>query len=69
MTSIGKEAFEKCENLTSITIPESVTFIDEDAFSECENLTILTTNAYVQRYASMNSIDYRAPDDTSWLDD
>ena len=69
VTSIGEEAFYGCENLTNITIPEGVTSIGEDAFSECENLTILTTNDYVQEYAFKNKIDYKAPDDTSWLDD
>jgi hypothetical protein len=33
VTSIGKEAFAKQENLTSVTIPDSVTTIDESAFS------------------------------------
>lgn len=39
VTSIGEEAFYKCESLTSITIPDSVTRIGDYAFSECSNLT------------------------------
>ena len=45
VTSIGKSfspasrwAFEGCENLTSIVIPNSVTLIGIDAFSSCYNL-------------------------------
>lgn len=45
VTSIGKSfspanrwAFEGCENLTSIIIPDSVTLIGIDAFSSCYNL-------------------------------
>ncbi len=39
---IGELAFYLCENLTSITIPASVTSIGEYAFSYCENLTSVT---------------------------
>ena len=36
---IGCAAFLNCKNLTSITIPESVTRIEGEAFRDCENLT------------------------------
>ena len=39
VTAIGDEAFGYCENLTSITIPESVTRIGGSAFGNCEGLT------------------------------
>ena len=42
VTSIGKEAFYRCESLTSITIPSSVTSIGESAFSGCESLASIT---------------------------
>ena len=41
-TSIPSSAFSGCENLTSITIPDSVTSIGEDAFRGCSSLTSVT---------------------------
>lgn len=35
VTSIGWNAFHSCENLTSVTIPKSITSIAGEAFSEC----------------------------------
>ncbi|MDA7502746.1 leucine-rich repeat protein, partial [bacterium] len=40
--SIGDNAFGDCENLTSITIPESVTSIGIRAFWSCTSLTSIT---------------------------
>ncbi|MBR5655196.1 MAG: leucine-rich repeat protein [Prevotella sp.] len=42
MTSIGESAFEGCSGLTSITIPNGVTYIRERAFYFCTSLTSLT---------------------------
>ncbi len=36
---IGRYAFEKCDKLTSIQLPDSVTTIDYSAFSDCFGLT------------------------------
>lgn len=36
--SIGSEAFVMCRSITSITIPEGVTFIDSYAFDSCSKL-------------------------------
>lgn len=42
VTNIGREAFEHCSSLTSITIPNSVTSIGDDAFNGCLKLTSIT---------------------------
>ena len=39
VTSIAEMAFGRCENVTSIVIPNSVTVIAEGAFYGCENLS------------------------------
>ena len=41
-SSIGSYAFYCCYDLTSITIPDSVTSIGEDAFYNCSSLTSIT---------------------------
>ena len=35
VTSIGWDAFRECSGLTSVVIPNSVTYIGDKAFSEC----------------------------------
>ena len=42
VTRIGEYAFAWCENLTSVTIPNSVTSIGESAFYGCYNLKSVT---------------------------
>ena len=42
VTMIGGFAFENCDSLTSVTIPDSVTTIGECAFYECTSLTSVT---------------------------
>ena len=42
VTSIPKEAFEYCKNLTTVTIPSTVENIGPRAFSSCEKLTAVT---------------------------
>lgn len=41
-TRIDFKAFEKCEKLTEIDLPNSVRFIGTDAFSGCKNLKSIT---------------------------
>lgn len=42
VTSIGFYAFYSCSDLTSVTIPNSVTIIDGRAFESCSSLTNVT---------------------------
>ena len=42
VTNIGKWAFFECSGLTSVTIPNTVSFISEHAFSGCRGLTSVT---------------------------
>ena len=42
VTSIGREAFENCPGLKSVTIPEGVKVIDWKAFRNCKELTSVT---------------------------
>ena len=44
MKKLGESAFLGCENLTTITIPESVTSIGSEAFRGCTGLTAVTIN-------------------------
>jgi uncharacterized repeat protein (TIGR02543 family) len=39
VTSIGRNAFQVCRNLTSVRLPDGVTSIGENAFWKCESLT------------------------------
>ncbi len=45
ITSIGSYAFYKCENLMSITIPNSITSIGGSAFQSCSSLASITIQA------------------------
>jgi hypothetical protein len=48
VTTIGDHAFENCETLTGITIPETVTIIGDYAFSGCTNLGASGTRAKIR---------------------
>ena len=58
VTTIGKQAFGYCSNLSKIIIPESVTSIDDTTFEGIlDNLTIYgKKNSYAHQYAKRNNI-------------
>ena len=42
VASIESGAFEGCDSIVSVTVPESVSSIGESAFAGCENLAVIT---------------------------
>jgi len=69
VTSIGKNAFWGCEEITSITIPEGVTSIGTSAFFSCTKLKEITLPAAVtsigesvfSKCVSLENINVTAP--------
>jgi len=47
LTTIPMDAFSECDNLTSVTIPNSVKSIEKGAFAGCASLTSITIPASV----------------------
>ena len=47
ITSIGSEAFYKCDQLTTVNIPDAVTIIGDNAFRSCSALTSITLGSGV----------------------
>lgn len=57
VTTIGKDAFEDCSSLKSITIPNSITTIGDDAFVDCESITIqCNPSSYAEKYCKDNNL-------------
>ena len=66
---IGEEAFFGCDNLTSVTLPDSLTSIGVGAFEDCpETLTLtVSRDSYACQYAIDNGLAYTYPDANDWL--
>ena len=56
VTSIGREAFMKCTDLTSVTLPNSVTEIGMCAFAYCENFKSINVAKDNSHYCSENGV-------------
>ena len=56
VTTIEDYAFRFSTNLTSVTIPETVTSIGRNAFGDCDNLTIIDVNDSNQSYCDIDGI-------------
>lgn len=57
VTTIGALAFEACNNLTSVVIPNGVTTIGQFAFSECNSLTDLYYMGSEEEWANITTYD------------
>ena len=56
---IGEFAFAGCQQLSAVTIPESVTVIGSNSFWSCENLRLYVWDgSYAQRYAREHRMDF-----------
>ena len=58
VTSIGYWAFSYCDDLTSITIPDSVTSIGDSAFASCSALTDVYYGGTKEQWAAISIGNY-----------
>lgn len=48
--TVGNEAFIRCEQITTLVLPENVVSVGRAAFEYCKNLTTLTLSAKLERF-------------------
>lgn len=56
VTEIGERAFASRKDLTSVTIPESVTKIEDNVFTDCTHLLSIQCDSRNQHYKSIDGI-------------
>src|SRR5262245_66677811 len=56
VTWLRQEAFDGCTNLTSVTIPNSVTRIDTETFNHCTSLTNITVAMDDSPFTTSNGV-------------
>jgi len=56
VTAIASLVFADCTNLTSVTIPHSVTFIQSSVFSGCRSLMNILVDAANPNFSSLNGV-------------
>ena len=60
MTRINFSTFSGCSSLTSVTIPDSVTWIGINAFEGCSSVTLIVErDSYAEQHAKNNNISYK----------
>ncbi|MDR0785096.1 MAG: leucine-rich repeat domain-containing protein [Treponema sp.] len=53
---VGEYAFEGCDSLTSVTIPEGVTYIGDGAFEGCDNLEAINVSPANRQYKDVDGV-------------
>ena len=72
VTTIAKYAFQFCDSLTNVDIPDSVTYIGDYAFNGCSSLTnvaIPDNVTYIgsAAFQNCNSLEYNVKDNVKYL--
>ena len=67
----GELMFAYCENLTSLNVPDSVSFIGDDAFAGCNSLTSITIPdslvSSISAFVGLNNLAYNKYDNGLYL--